>query len=407
MAQRLSKQRISGLARGGELLDVDIPEKTPWILDGLLPQRRVIMLSSQPGIGKSRFTTAMAVGMATGHGIGIHIPCRSKALILALELSYGDVAQNIQEAVRGFGMTTEEARVRLDENLRVVSKSDSLKGYSAPDLRVMFKRNGAADDSNTRRLIEILKKDKFRPDLIILDSLIEVNTGDENSSTQARGLFNALPGLLRDELGCTVLVLHHQRKPPEDNNRSYNHGERGSSDFKAQVDAVWWLNGDTKVSKVEENGQTLFTKEIKLECGKARKLESWEGQMKFRSVGAPGWSRFEKADSTCVHWWSPTTDDGRREVAWSIRSGIREALSYGIPEDGTPISSTDLRRHSDNPRGLLKKLDGLVRKGILTAVRPGAPRPNTYAIDERHVADAKQLSLDQSESPANPIGPEV
>src|SRR5206468_696253 len=72
--------------------------------------------------------------------------------------------------------------------------------------------------------------------LIVVDSLIAFHGGDENSSTETRAFMHQCRRLA--DQGATALVIHHNGKA--DTAKQY----RGSSDFKAAIDAGFHVTND-------------------------------------------------------------------------------------------------------------------------------------------------------------------
>jgi hypothetical protein len=90
---------------------------------------------------------------------------------------------------------------------------------------------GVRLDRNADSLFE--EAAAFKPDLIVLDSLVRLHSKDENSSSDMAVLYNDSIKPLARELNCAVLLLHHAGKT--DASSSYKRG-RGSGELTASPD---------------------------------------------------------------------------------------------------------------------------------------------------------------------------
>ena len=90
-----------------------------------------------------------------------------------------------------------------------------------------------------------------RFEVLMLDTLLDVHSAEENSNSQMRVVMKLLK-TIRDTFGCAILFSHHTAKPAIGDTRSANYMSRGatvipgSSDFhfqlragKDHVDMLW------------------------------------------------------------------------------------------------------------------------------------------------------------------------
>jgi hypothetical protein len=94
---------------------------------------------------------------------------------------------------------------------------------TAPTLRL----DGPDDQARLRQTVEAVQ-----PQLMLLDPLVRLHRGDENSSAEMSCLLGFLRGLQRDT-GCSVALVHHMSKRPR---AHAGQGLRGSGDLHAWVD---------------------------------------------------------------------------------------------------------------------------------------------------------------------------
>lgn len=134
-------------------------------------------------------------------------------------------------------------------------------------------------------------------DLLVLDPLRDIHSGEEDKSDSMREVMRRLR-LLGEILGCTVLAVHHAGKPSEANaKRGGGQRLRGSGSIHGSVDSgIYFLecNGDgvsTFKNKVESEikgarSAGTFTLDLKIEddsSGEAVRA-TWKVS---RDVGAP------------------------------------------------------------------------------------------------------------------------
>jgi hypothetical protein len=119
----------------------------------------------------------------------------------------------------------------------------------------------------------------MRP-VVVLDTAIRFQSGEENSSTdQAQGLGAKLFKLIN--LGAqAVICMHHRKKDALKEELSLENALRGSGDFGAMADCVWAMEHQRVKAKGRGNGwDEEYTKDskdktrLRLECVKPRDME--------------------------------------------------------------------------------------------------------------------------------------
>jgi hypothetical protein len=174
-----------------------------WMVETLLPEAAITLLTGDSGHGKTIFATALAGAVATG-GEFLGRPARQRKVL------YCD-----------------------RENPAAVVKQH-LHDLGIPETKDLVVWGNwcerEADGPASRSLLEFATSEK---PLLLFDPAIAFHPGDEQSSTETRAFMSHCRKLAG--AGATVLLLHHIGKG--ENAKMY----RGSSDYKASVDVAYLL----------------------------------------------------------------------------------------------------------------------------------------------------------------------
>jgi hypothetical protein len=96
--------------------------------------------------------------------------------------------------------------------------------------------------------------DEFRPDLLVIDTLMAAcAVEDTNSNSEAVRIMKLLRGLAR-EFDCAVLLLHHERKSNKDYPSSSGQAMMGARQWAGQADAHMTLTVESDL--IETDGDT-------------------------------------------------------------------------------------------------------------------------------------------------------
>lgn len=284
------------------------PAEPEWDWRGWYARGDVVLEAGDPGAGKSMLALARSVMAAQTGGelLGENIAAR-RVLFLDLE-SPDDV---VYQRLYAFGL-----RGSLD-GFAYVHRPDYL--------------NLLDSESLARLRATIIDT---RAGLVVIDSLRRAAPGlDENDSRQVSIIFSALRNLAR-ELGCTIIVIHHPRKPVGDTKIEALHAARGSGDLTGSVDSYIFY-------------RRLSDGLIRLEHGKARRGREHEHDH-FRIV---------------------ETDDGL------------PAIEHVIPQrvDENELDMRVLAHVTEHPGNPQNKIEGSV-KGGRGSVRKSLERLATHKL---------------------------
>ena len=176
-----------------------------WIIEGLLPEAAVVMISGDSGSGKSTLATGWAAHIA----LGVPFAGRATAQRHVLILDRENPSAIVKDRLERLGVTD----------------GGSLKIWGGWLEQEAPHPGGAA-------ILEWIASMDPKP-VIICDSAIAFLDGDENSSADVRRFLHPLRRL--SQAGVTVIILHHSGKG--DSTLDY----RGSSDWKAGIDVGYVL----------------------------------------------------------------------------------------------------------------------------------------------------------------------
>lgn len=186
-----------------------------WLVEGMMANGTVNVLTSEPGAGKT--TTALALADAVARGVPFAGLKTAQRPVLVLDRE--NSAPFIVDVLTRIG-ATDGAELRI-------------WGGWLPEQ--------APDPGSGIVTTWVLGCDP-KP-LIVVDSLIGFHSGDENDASETRSYLQRCRRLA--DMGATVLLLHHTGKG--ETSQDY----RGSSDIKASADACFKLANLGPTSRLE------------------------------------------------------------------------------------------------------------------------------------------------------------
>lgn len=192
-----------------------------WIVDGLIPEESITIIGGIQGAGKSFMTLDLALELTRG-GLWMEKYRTNKCGVLYIdeESSNSLLQMRLSKMLKGKGMEAQDIPVRFSVN----------KGIRFSNLLKL---------KTVRRLIEL-----YKPKVVIVDSLVRVNDGDENFSTSMAAFFDPIMSLAH-EYGIAFIFIDHEGKAvyqSENQNREPSSNDlRGSNAKAAAADAVFSL----------------------------------------------------------------------------------------------------------------------------------------------------------------------
>lgn len=194
----------------------ELPELAPSIIDGILRRRQKMLVVGPSKAGKSFLMIELAVAVAEGWEWFGHKCTQGRALIVNFEIQRPSMLHRVHEVWEEMARS-HDTKERHKDNLDVWN----LRGHSAPL------------DKITPSLVRRAMNSKY--DLIIIDPIYKVLTGDENSASDMAKFCNEFD-VIAEQLGCTVVYCHHHAKG-EAGRRAAMDRASGSGVFTRDPDA--------------------------------------------------------------------------------------------------------------------------------------------------------------------------
>lgn len=210
-------------------------EPQEWIVEPLLPARRLVALYSAPKVGKSLLLLELAASIACGREVlGVRLPRPRVVLYVDFE---NDPKADVRERLQAMDFEPEHL-----ENLCYLS---------FPSL--------AALDSEQGSLELMAAVHHYGAELVVIDTVSRSVAGDENENDTWLSFYRHT-GLKLKQAGVALIRLDHAGKDE-------SKGQRGGSAKVGDVDAVWRMSritDDTFRLECEANRMPVTEKMLTL-----------------------------------------------------------------------------------------------------------------------------------------------
>ncbi len=191
-----------------DLTEQSTQKEPEWIIPGLIPAKGLVVIYGKPKSFKSFLALDLALGIAAGEETFQHTPVQAPVVYAAGE-GEANIARKHVPAWR-------------------IAKGLSEKDfpfYVVPRVpRVII-------TEETNELVAQIKARGIRPSVVIIDTMARSIGGLEENSAKDVGVFVAACDYIREQLGCTVIVVHHSGKDGAK-------GSRGSNALEGAFDTV-------------------------------------------------------------------------------------------------------------------------------------------------------------------------
>lgn len=186
----------------------NMPDPT-YLVDGLLPQGGLTMLHGHPSAGKSLVALDWALSIASGASSWMGRDIRSGRVVYIAAEGRGGLKHRIAAWRTRWGTSDCEPR------LQFIIGPVPLLDPSTADL--------VLDE-----IAEVV--DQPDPVLVVVDTLARCTPGADENNSKDMGQAIGTLDRIRQETGCAVLFLHHNRKDSK--------AERGSTALRGAVDVT-------------------------------------------------------------------------------------------------------------------------------------------------------------------------
>lgn len=302
-----------------DLLRTDFPP-APWLITGLITKGGTAVAAGEPKAGiKTWLLIEIAVAIATGSkAFGEFYAEHGRVVIFFAE----DQAQSVRNRLRATLACGN--RVLMPDRLMLEPRGEFVDVLKDDDLAWVV--------ASCRRRGKI--------DLLILDPLRDVHSGEEDKSDSMRDVMRRIR-LLGELLDCTVAVSHHVPKQNKDTaSRRPGQNLRGSSAIHGSIDSGLYIHPG------EGDGTANFTAGVVSQVKNARSAGAFGLELDITDDA--------NGEATSVRWVHSSESHAHgAESAKSVKHREDDDLVFGFIRDlaikGEILTAHALRNHDCNP----------------------------------------------------------
>ena len=187
-----------------------------WILEGLLPVGGSMMLSGPAKLGKSYAALQLAMTVSgQGDPFWFGIPRRQTGTVVYVQL---DTPRSLW----------------ADRGEKLLAQGYPIETVCVADRGTLETWPFDILNPDHYQLLHAALK-VYDPVLVIMDTMRESSSAEENSSTELPAAVNKLIAVSQP---ATLVLIHHTRKPGESTEIDIVHDSRGTSAVPAKMDAL-------------------------------------------------------------------------------------------------------------------------------------------------------------------------
>lgn len=233
----------------------DLPRSPEtWLLKPLIPVSGAALLYGQEKGGKTALAIQLAAAISGTYDnwLGFPVGQAGRTLYLQLDTPRSTFSLRFDKL--------HKAGVAFNDNLVKLADRECLETYPFDILQ----------PAHMKYLHSIIQP--LHPVAVIIDTLREIHSGDEDSSTIMRNVITNLVGATHP---AALILISHSRKPHPDVDRNLMTDHRGSSYTTGRMDAIMRLarnrlfyggrsieDGDIKLSRQDVDGALLWEPEL-------------------------------------------------------------------------------------------------------------------------------------------------
>ncbi|HEX4355624.1 MAG TPA: AAA family ATPase [Polyangiales bacterium] len=328
-----------------------------WLVTGLVTRGGVVIFGGEPKTAKTWVATELAVAVATGtKTFGEFYAEHGRCAYFYAEDLDVQVRNRVRALLAGADRRLEAGRLHLQPRGTFI---DVLVDDDLAWLVASVRQIGSVD-------------------VLVLDPLRDVHSGEEDKSDAMRNVMRRLRALA-ELLSCTVAVVHHAVKSTKDNaGRRPGQNLRGSSAIHGAMDCGLF------VTEPDGNGTNVFTATVTSQVKGARSAGTFELELRVTDDGA---GEAEKAE------WTFTKGEPKQSAKTAKQAEADDddqktlAFVRQLHDRGVHLPRTTLRRHDERPvpeKRLERALDRLMDAAQI-CLRNGVVWP---AVIHSHWSDA-------------------
>lgn len=208
-------------------------ESPAWLVDQLIPGNGIACIAGRPKVGKSFVVLELAASIASGEPLFGQFEVDKKNVLI---------------------ISKEDGQAQLKERINKLNIDRSLSIAISTDQNIFFD-----DDSMLPKILNLVHQ--YDAQVVIIDSFIRINRGDENTS-KGITLIHRVFKQLNDE-GITIIFIHHHGKEDSQHARSGGDSLRGSSDIYAMIDTLMTLRKENEHTLLFSNDANRHSMPIK------------------------------------------------------------------------------------------------------------------------------------------------
>lgn len=296
-----------------------------WVVEGLIPFGTITALTGESNSYKTFFTQSMTASVNAGTPFLGHFPTTKGKVLVVDEENH---RRHVKERYESLG----------------ISATSDILFLSQEGIKI-------DNEEHIRKLRELLDKEK--PSLVILDSLVRLHSGEENSATEIARAFSGMRKLVDNDRA--IIVIHHHRKPRNAGKKSNSQSIRGSSDILAAVDTHLAIDREETEITVTQSKMRL---QPELPPFKANLVPTLEGGVSFAYQGID------------------TSENDRLIEAY-------DAIKVALAESTEPLTLEVLANETELPIVRLRlALKDLVKSAEIVIPHKGAHGVHYYSLPE-------------------------
>lgn len=281
------------------------PSRPDWLVHRLIERKTLTLFGADTGTLKSYIATDLARAIVAGDRWLGRSVYAERVLYIDEEMSEALA----QDRLLAFGVSQSHAA--------------ALRYYSRQGISLA----PPPDATGVLWLMEQLNT--FRPDVMVIDSLMTISGAEVNDNVEIVALLKALRALA-EQYGCAIIVIHHERKQSKGNVRAEGHGILGARQLVGQNDCVMSAKRlESSSASLDVEDRWLLTTKVELEFVKVRRGITPPNEIVTLET---------EMDDDLRCWSAELTSEEKTEEHTSWADEFLKVL----PEDGAAWSKKDL-----------------------------------------------------------------